>query len=137
MYQKALLFSDHDSAAKILLEKNPKKNKELGRAIKNFNTDLWEQHRDKIVEEGSYSKYMYSLHEKEDLKAMLLATGDRRLVEASPFDRIWGVGYGEREAKANQRDWGLNLLGKALMRARERIRQDHKVLDKAEEMQKH
>lgn len=79
-----IIFSDHDSAAKILHETDPKKNQELGRAIKNYDRDLWLQHRERIVEKGSYNKYMHSLHEKEDLKTMLLATGDRNLVEASP-----------------------------------------------------
>jgi len=57
----------------------------------------------------------------ENLRAQLLATGERELVEASPMDRIWGVGFAERNAGANRQRWGLNLLGKALMDVRGRL----------------
>lgn len=53
---------------------------------------------------------------------MLLETGDRLLVEASPYDKIWGVGYSAANAAANEGNWGENLLGKALMRVRDRLR---------------
>jgi hypothetical protein len=66
------------------------------------------------VEEGSYHKFMHSLLETEDLKAKLLATGNRELVETSPIDRIWGVGFGEEDAEENREKWGLNQLGKPL-----------------------
>ena len=52
------------------------------------------------------------------LKELLLRTGDREIVEASPYDFIWGIGFRERDAGALRADWGLNLLGKALMEAR-------------------
>lgn len=54
---------------------------------------------------------------------MLLATGERELAEASPMDRIWGVGFVEKDAGANRHSWGENLLGKALMTVRERLRE--------------
>ena len=53
---------------------------------------------------------------------MLLETSDRLLVEASPYDRTWGVGYSASKAEANRSNWGENLLGKALMRVRDRLR---------------
>ena len=45
------------------------------------------------------------------------------LVEASPKDKIWGIGLTAHDSKAiNEREWrGTNLLGKCLMRAREQI----------------
>lgn len=92
--------------------------------MKNFDKTKWEHNRDRIVEEGSYHKFKHSLLEKEDLKAMLLSTGDRELVEASPYDRIWGVGFGEKDAEKNRNKWGLNLLGKALTKTRQRIRDE-------------
>lgn len=58
------------------------------------------------------------------MKKMLLDTGDRELVEASPVDRIWGVGFGEDVAEGRREEWGLNLLGKCLERAREMIREE-------------
>ncbi len=124
MHQKALLFDDQETASAILHETDPGKTQALGRQVKNFDKEKWVQNRDKIVEEGSYHKFKHSLLEKENLKAMLLSTGYRELVEASPVDRIWGVGFGEEDAEENRDKWGLNLLGKALTRARQRIRDE-------------
>jgi ribA/ribD-fused uncharacterized protein len=122
MHQKALLFSDNEIADEILKETSPAKTQALGRKVKNYNGELWLENRERIVEEGSYHKFAHSLHESEDLKSMLLSTGNRELVEASPKDRIWGVGFDEKDAENNRDKWGLNLLGKCLSRARDRIR---------------
>jgi ribA/ribD-fused uncharacterized protein len=84
MHQKALLFSDHETAAEILRETDPGKTQALGRQVKNFNKAVWVQHRERIVEEGSYHKFVNSVVE-EDIKALFLATGFR---EASPYDKI-------------------------------------------------
>lgn len=75
----------------------------------------------RIVEEGNYHKFTIS-EDAESLRALLLGTGERELVEASPMDRIWGVGYAERNAGQNRVRWGQNLLGKALMSVRGRLR---------------
>jgi ribA/ribD-fused uncharacterized protein len=128
MHQKALLFNDQETAAEIMHETSPAKTQALGRKVKNYDKKLWEEHRSRIVEEGSYHKYKHSLVENEDLKAKFLATGDRELVETSPVDRIWGVGFGEEDAEQNRDKWGLNLLGKALTRARQRIREEESRL---------
>jgi len=125
MYQKAVLFSDPETGAKILHTASPKEQKALGRQVQGFDDDVWLKNRERIVEDGSFYKFV-NLVEGEDLKGMLLKTGDRELVEASPMDRIWGVGFGERNAEGQRARWGLNLLGKALMRARERIREEEK-----------
>jgi ribA/ribD-fused uncharacterized protein len=122
MYQKAVLFSDLEVGAQILKSTSPKAQKALGRKVRNFDSDVWLENRERIVAEGSYHKFANSLKEGEDLKGMLLETGERELVEASPMDRIWGVGFGEKNAPAQRARWGLNLLGTALMEARKRIR---------------
>ena len=59
-----------------------------------------------------------------DLGATLLATGDKTMVEASPYDRIWGVGLRADDSRVHDRErWrGLNLLGEALMQVREQLR---------------
>lgn len=94
--------------------------------MQNFDNDVWLENRERIVGDGSYWKFVNSLKEGEDLKGMLMGTGDRELVEASPMDKIWGIGFGEKNAESQRARWGLNLLGKALMRARERIREEEK-----------
>jgi ribA/ribD-fused uncharacterized protein len=76
-----------------------------------------------IVTQGSYYKFTIS-DDAVNLKEMLLATGERELVEASPLDRIWGVGFAEKNAESNRHRWGENLLGKALMSVRERLRKE-------------
>lgn len=129
MYQKALLFSDPKIAAEILATpaSNPRRVRELGRQVSGFDQEVWEKNREQIVQEGSYHKFMHSLADGEDLKAMLLKTGDRELVEASPRDRIWGIGFGEVNAPHNRRKWGLNLLGKSLMIVRQKIMEEEQV----------
>lgn len=75
------------------------------------------------MEEGNWWKFTSS-KEKVQFKKGLLDTGDRELVEASPTDRIWGIGFDAANAEANRQDWGENRLGKALMNVRERIREE-------------
>jgi ribA/ribD-fused uncharacterized protein len=72
-----------------------------------------------VVKQGNVEKFNQNMMEK----ALLLETGTRELVEAACKDRIWGIGFGEQKAKVTPRHlWGLNLLGKALMAAREEMR---------------
>lgn len=124
MYQKALLFKDRAIASKILKATIPKEQKALGRQVSSFDHALWEKNRDRIVQDGSYYKFANSLLSSENLKEQLLSTGAGELVEASPEDRIWGIGFGKEYASEMREEWGLNLLGKALMHARERIRNE-------------
>jgi ribA/ribD-fused uncharacterized protein len=76
-----------------------------------------------IVTQGTYHKFTIS-EDAENLKSMLLATDDRELVEASPKDRIWGVGFGEKNAEKYRYRWGQNLLGRALTDVRMRLREE-------------
>jgi predicted NAD-dependent protein-ADP-ribosyltransferase YbiA (DUF1768 family) len=148
MYQKALLFSDPAVGAEILAAPHPSKVKALGRKVSNFTDTKWHAHREEIVRKGNVLKFTRPVDvndgkwmvpvEREDgvkeevsLRSLLLRTGERELVEASPRDRIWGIGYGAANAgKVGREKWGLNLLGKALMAVREELR---KGLDEAEE----
>ena len=41
--------------------------------------------------------------------------------KASPYDRIWGIGFSAANAGVNTDNWGENLLGKVLMRVRDRL----------------
>lgn len=69
-----------------------------------------------IVRRGSVAKFKST----EVLRAYLVGTGKRVLVEASPRDRIWGVGMGRSNPLIERpSEWrGQNLLGFALMQAR-------------------
>lgn len=76
-----------------------------------------------IVVQGNIYKFTIA-EDAETLREWLLKTGDRKLVEASPFDRVWGVGFTEKNAGANRHRWGQNLLGKALMVVRTRLEEE-------------
>lgn len=119
MAQKARLFGDEAMAARILTAPSPAQAKKLGREVRGFDQARWEQHRFGLVCEGNQHKF--SQHPA--LEAFLIGTGKRVLVEASPVDRIWGIGLAADDPRAeNPRLWnGLNLLGFALMQVREQL----------------
>lgn len=116
MAQKAKLFADDVVFEKILASGHPNQAKKLGRLVKDYDETVWLAHRFEIVVQGSIAKF--SQHAA--LKDFLLATGERVLVEASPVDKIWGIGLAQDDEKAEYPEkWqGLNLLGFALMQAR-------------------
>jgi ribA/ribD-fused uncharacterized protein len=116
MAGKAKLFNDSHAHQKILECRHPKAAKSIGREIIGFSEDIWLKHRFEIVVAGNIAKFSY--HPK--LRAYLLNTGDRVLVEASPVDAIWGICLAaDHHAVENPTQWrGLNLLGFALMQVR-------------------
>ncbi|MFJ9348671.1 NADAR family protein [Streptomyces sp. NPDC101237] len=120
MAGKARLFGDAEAERRIVAAGHPAAAKKAGRLVRNFDEATWQQERFGIVTEGSVHKFAAD----PDLRAFLLATGDRVLVEASPMDRVWGIGLAATdEAATDPSRWkGLNLLGFALMEARERLR---------------
>ncbi len=120
MASKARLFGDSEVERQILACTNPGEAKKLGRKVRNFDVQKWEESRFPFVVEGNVAKF--SQHEA--LRKFLLSTGDKILVEASPYDRIWGVGLGVNDPRIEDpTQWrGLNLLGFALMEAREQLK---------------
>jgi ribA/ribD-fused uncharacterized protein len=117
MAEKARLFGDMESRAAILVAPDSRAAKELGRKVSGFQNELWLAHRYPIVLAGSVAKF----GQNPELLAFLQKTGEQILVEASPVDRIWGIGLGQEDPRARDPQvWqGLNLLGFALMEARE------------------
>ena len=117
MAEKAQLFGDNETLQKILTASDPAEAKNLGREVKGYQDDIWKQHRFEIVVRGNAAKFA----QNEKLKAFLQATGEKVLVEASPSDRIWGIGLDASNPDAqNPAKWrGLNLLGFGLMEVRE------------------
>ncbi|WP_030195279.1 NADAR family protein [Streptomyces sp. NRRL S-87] len=120
MAEKARLFDDADALAAVLASRTPAEAKKQGRLVRGFDDAVWERERYRIVVEGSVHKF----GSDPALRSFLLGTGGRVLVEASPLDRIWGIGLGVNspDALVPARWRGLNLLGFALMDAREQLR---------------
>jgi len=112
MHQKALLFGDTEIAEEVMVTKHPADQKKLGRRIKNFDKNEWDKVNLQIVYKGNYAKYT----QNEELKQLLINTGERKFCEASPVDLIWGCGLGENDPLIDDEiNWiGLNLLGQVL-----------------------
>jgi ribA/ribD-fused uncharacterized protein len=122
MYKKAILFGDKMMADKILECSDPRKIKQMGRRVKNFKEDIWRQNAQDIVTQGCY----YKFSQNPELKQFLLSTKDKIIVEASPYDKIWGIGLNTRDAmKIPMENWpGSNWLGECLMKVRHQISLD-------------
>ena len=119
MYHKAKLFSDKGVAKDILSMQTPDEAKAAGRRVQAFDEELWIAHREQIVFDGNFLKFT----QHKQLKALLLSTGKKLLVEASPEDRLWGIGYSAADAAQHRDEWGQNLCGKAIGRVREKLQQ--------------
>lgn len=119
MYGKAILFEDAEVAAEILEAASPRQHKALGRKVRNFSDALWKANRETIVADGSRAKFT----QNPELRQALLDTAGTQLVEASPFDRIWGIGLAATDKRADDpSQWrGQNLLGKILTRVRDEL----------------
>jgi ribA/ribD-fused uncharacterized protein len=120
MYQKALLFNDSEIVQQVLEVEAPGAAKKLGRKVKGFTPEKWDQHKFEIVVQGN----LYKFSQHEELKNFLLNTNQRVLVEASPVDRIWGIGMakGHKDVNNPMRWKGENLLGFALMEVRDQLK---------------
>lgn len=117
MYHKAMLFGDKSVAQDILSLHTPGEAKAAGRRVTGFDKERWTPHREQIVFEGNFLKF--SQHEK--LKELLLETGNKPLVEASPEDKLWGIGFSAVDAAQHRDQWGQNLCGIAIERVREKL----------------
>lgn len=136
MSTKARLMNDFDSQKAIMAVKQnvftpaqqfdwesihqaQKKIKDLGRAVKNFDAALWDANKIQVVRQG----LMYKFLQNDVLLQMLMSTGNDYLIEASPYDRVWGIGLSEKQARVTPiEQWGQNLLGNLLMEVRNVIR---------------
>ncbi|MGW4945487.1 NADAR family protein [Actinoplanes sp. NPDC004185] len=120
MWRKALLFGDEETARLIVAASHPRQAKMLGRRVRGFDEQTWVQHRWSIVTQAGVAKF----GQRPELRDFLIGTGERILVEASPTDRIWGIGLAATDERtADPAQWqGLNLLGFSLMAAREQLR---------------
>ncbi len=129
MYQKAILFNDEETANKILNTSKPREQKNLGRQVKNFDQKIWDEHKENIVYQGNYLKFS----QNEDLKEYLIDTFPYMLVEANKYDKIWGIGMFAYDPNIlDTSKWGLNLLGKTLMKVRDNWIDEKSVKDNIE-----
>ncbi len=120
MWYKADFFWDLEAKSSLQnLNLHPKEAKEIGRGIKRYNETLWKTVRFGYMVYVNYLKFS----QDENLKKQLLETKGLTLVEASPYDNVWGIGLGLDtpdyilELPDNWK--GQNLLGKALMEVRD------------------
>lgn len=121
MAQKAKLFDDYETLSEIMQSKYQKEIKALGRKVHNFDSKIWDENKEKIVYEGNFAKFS----QNPNLRQKLLDTKDAILAEASPFDKIWGIGLSERDGVIiyNPNNWqGENLLGFILMKVRKELK---------------
>ena len=121
MYMKAKLFRDDAMASRIAAETAPAAAKALGRKVRGFQEAVWLGHRKRLMHVAVFSKFS----QDHNLAMQLLLTGGKQLVEASPRDRIWGVGMAQSDpAIMDPKNWkGLNLLGQVLCDVRHELLQ--------------
>lgn len=121
MAQKAALFGDRITGDKILEATDPAEMIRLGRTVSDFDQKLWDELKYTIALNGIWRKFIQNYK----LRQYLLSTGDSVLVHAAPDDDIWGIGCGAKDPRAwDPSQWrGQNLLGFALMEARDKLRE--------------
>ncbi|MCO6536740.1 MAG: NADAR family protein [Gilliamella sp.] len=120
MAAKARLFEDKKILQEILKANNPGLAKSLGRQVRGFVDKIWDEQCLSIVIEGNFAKFS----QNRQLADFLLSTQQRVLVEASPTDKIWGIGLAQDAPNIdNPLTWqGKNLLGFALMAVRQKLK---------------
>ena len=116
MAEKARLFGDEETRRAVLLADHPDEAKRLGRSVRGFDENIWATARHDIVLRASLAKF----EQNEALGRHLRSTSPAVIVEASPYDRIWGVGLSAGDGGVDTpSQWrGLNLLGFALTHTR-------------------
>jgi predicted NAD-dependent protein-ADP-ribosyltransferase YbiA (DUF1768 family) len=136
MFCKALFFGDELACTAILATPDPKTQKLIGMSVKGFGDEKWSEVKFRVAVVGNWYKFTHGLYErgydhqyeyggkeiKDAMRDTLLATEDKEIAEAGRRHRVWGIGYRAEEAERYRQHWGQNLLGKALMRVRERLR---------------
>lgn len=116
MHRKALLFGDKATAEAIMVAQTPSQCKQLGRKVRPYDDEKWSKKRYDIVIRILADKF----GQNADLGEQLAQTFPKQIAEASPTDKVWGIGLGVAAAKAGIKWRGRNLLGKALMEVRKK-----------------
>jgi ribA/ribD-fused uncharacterized protein len=116
MAKKALAHGDYKAVQEVMDCDDPREQKAIGRKITNYSDEIWSPKRYQVVVDGNF----YKFSQNPKLKELLLSTGNKIIVEASPYDKIWGIGLATYDDKVlDESKWdGENLLGKAIMKVR-------------------
>lgn len=131
MSEKVLLFHDTRRYNEIMAEPDPSKCKALGRQVSPFDPGKWNRAQTEILFRGNFEKFT----QNDQLMNLLLQTGDALLVEASPYDKIYGAGLDALSICKSDGsllmppvDWpGRDILGFTLMSVRDAIRDYMKI----------
>jgi len=129
MAEKARLFGDDETLKEIMKAEHPADQKRLGRQVKNFDLATWNKNAKDIVYRGNKAKFT----QNPEMREKLFETAGTTLVEASPKDKIWGIGLGVKDKRIHDREtWqGTNWLGEILTKLR-----DDLMLEKQEGLRK-
>lgn len=124
MAEKARMFGDQDMLEKIMEADEPKEMKACGRAVRHFQKEVWDEACYDLVRKGNTAKFS----QNPRLWDFLKSTKNKILVEASPRDRIWGIGMGKSDPGAEcPLKWkGSNLLGFALTQTRDLLLEEER-----------
>ena len=120
MAEKARSFGDTFSLMSIMSSQSTAQQKRIGTLVKNFDAEIWAGKQPRVLYIGNMAKFT----QHEYLKRFLLSTGESYIAEASPYDKCCGIGYSSETAEDNIDRWGQNLLGRALMDVRKRLREE-------------
>nr|WP_236034338.1 NADAR family protein [Bifidobacterium saguinibicoloris] len=100
MFRKAWRFHDHYATGLVLQSGlKPHQYKVIGRSVRNFDETVWNKESRGYM----FEALVFKFSQNPDLANQLLETGNRVLVECSPFDTIWGIGLG-KQTKDGQTD---------------------------------
>ena len=123
MFTKAVLFEDVDAAQAIMETDYPKEQKAIGRIIKGFDFAMWDSQCVDLVTNILIAKFQ----QNPPMMDVLLATGNKTIVEYSKYDNIWAIGMDITDPDIlDESEWrGKNYLGICLMNARDILNQSN------------
>lgn len=119
MYAKAVAFNDQKSISALLVDGiTPQQAKGIGRGVQGYVDSVWTKIRYQRMLEVNREKFKIPYY-----RELLLATGNKEIIECNPRDTVWSCGLSENDPDSlNQGLWlGSNLLGKVLMQIRDEI----------------
>lgn len=124
MYFKAKHFGDTERMEQILAAKTPKEAKKLGREVRGFDDAVWAKHRMNYMYKAVWTKF--NQNGRLLMKLLDKKFDNKTFVEASPYDKIWGIGVGMNDPGVdNENNWkGMNLLGKIITNIRQKFKEN-------------